>query len=153
MDLFNNYLIRVGVLSWFSAQFLKVIITFVTTRKINIERFFGSGGMPSSHSALVCSVVVGSAKLLGMSSPIFALALFLALIVMYDAIGVRRQAGEHAKILNKILNELSDDIKIIISGGKFKSKDKLLKELIGHTPMQVLCGAVLGVGISLIYPI
>lgn len=127
MDLFNNYLIRVGVLSWFSAQFLKVIITFVTTRKINIERFFGSGGMPSSHSALVCSVVVGSAKLLGMSSPIFALALFLALIVMYDAIGVRRQAGEHAKILNKILNELSDDIKIIISGGKFKSKINSLR--------------------------
>ena len=104
-----------------------------------------SGGMPSSHSSTVCALVVASARVCGTNSVEFALAFILAFIVMYDAAGVRRAAGEQAKVLNRIAKELSE--------GDTRYLDKNLKELIGHTPLQVFMGALLGVVIPLIIPV
>ena len=103
-----------------------------------------SGGMPSSHSATVCSMVVATAKLYGTKSVGFALAFVLAFIVMYDAAGVRRAAGEQAKVLNHIADDLSK--------GDTRYLEKHLKELIGHTPLQVLIGALFGILIPIFIP-
>lgn len=106
--LISNYVIDVGFLAWFAAQLLKTILAYIPSRKIIWERMVGSGGMPSSHSALVCAVSVGVAKKLGYASPEFALSLAMAGIVMYDAMGVRRAAGEQAKVLNKMVIDFKE---------------------------------------------
>ena len=120
----SNYILNVGVLSWFIAQVLKTLLVFIPTRKIVWERMVGSGGMPSSHSALVCGVAMATAKKLGYASPEFALALALAGIVMYDAMGVRRAAGEQAKVLNRMvidfrmmLQMLKEEMDALARGG------------------------------------
>ena len=95
----SNYIINVGVTSWFSAQLIKTILTWFQFRELRAERMFGAGGMPSSHSALVCSMTLAMAKLVGFDSPIFGLTFAFAMVVMYDAMGVRRAAGEQAKVL------------------------------------------------------
>ncbi len=168
--LFSNYLINVGVVAWFSAQLLKVIITYLTTNKLNLERFVGAGGMPSSHSALVCSIAIAMAKKVGFASPEFALALTLAAVVMYDATGVRRAAGEQAKVLNSLLEkgDLQAWIKTVLKDGveedpfdnpalpeKDKKADvpKPLKEFLGHTPLEVLGGALLGILVAMAMPV
>lgn len=99
----SNYLINVGFIAWLSAQLLKTIFSYLSTGRLNLERMFGAGGMPSMHSALVCSISIGMVRKMGFDSPEFALSLVLAAIVMYDAMGVRRAAGEQAKVLNKIV--------------------------------------------------
>ena len=139
----SNYILNVGVLSWFIAQVLKTLLVFIPTRKIVWERMVGSGGMPSSHSALVCGVAMATAKKLGYASPEFALALALAGIVMYDAMGVRRETGKQAKLLNSILmeNPLKLNAEVL---------QEKLKEYVGHTPLQVLAGAILGIGLALV---
>lgn len=104
----SNYVINVGVLSWAIAQFLKTVLTLMTTRKVRLERLVGSGGMPSSHSALATAVAVGMLRSTGFSSPEFALAAAFAMIVMYDAMGVRRAAGEQARLLNRIVFEFPE---------------------------------------------
>lgn len=155
-----NYYINVSFIAWTLAQILKTLFTFMATKKFVPERLFGAGGMPSSHSALVCSLTVAFARKLGFASPVFAMSLALAGIVMYDAMGVRRAAGEQAKVLNKIVfgfkswdwsndddenpsetAEIVDDI-----------PDKALKEFIGHTPLEVLGGALLGILVAIIFP-
>ena len=166
--IFSNYLINVGLVAWFSAQILKVIITYFTTNKVNWERFVGAGGMPSSHSALVCSITIAMAKKVGFSSPEFALSLTLAAIVMYDAMGVRRAAGEQAKVLNNLLEkgDLQTWMRKILKQGVEEdlpekeeiSKEeadspKLLKEFLGHTPLEVLGGALLGILVAMAMPV
>lgn len=155
-----NHYINVAFISWTLAQLLKTLFTFFATKKFVPERLFGAGGMPSSHSALVCSLTVAFARRLGFDSPVFAISLVLAGIVMYDAMGVRRAAGEQAKVLNKIVfgfkswdwssddddnpsetAEIVDDI-----------PDKALKEFIGHTPLEVLGGALLGILVAIMFP-
>lgn len=106
--LVSNYVIDVGFLAWFAAQLLKTILAYIPSRRINWERMVGSGGMPSSHSALVCAIAVGVAKKAGYAAPEFAIAIALAAIVMYDAMGVRRAAGEQAKVLNKIVIDFKE---------------------------------------------
>lgn len=141
-DLFKNSVFLTAMIGWFVAQFIKVIFVSVSHKKIDFRRFIGSGGMPSSHSSTVMALSTAIGLTEGFLSNIYAVSLVLALIVMYDAAGVRRAAGQQAKILNKIVEEW----------GKvsFSDTEKKLKELLGHTPVEVLAGAVLGVVIAVI---
>ena len=96
-----NYILSVALTSWLVAQVLKTIINFIMIGKFDIERMWGAGGMPSAHSATVCSMTIACGRYVGVHSPTFAIALVLAAIVMYDAMGVRRETGEQAKVLNR----------------------------------------------------
>ncbi len=163
----SNYVINVGFLAWLSAQLIKTALAYIPNKKIIWERMVGSGGMPSSHSSLVCAIAVGIAKKLGYASPEFAISLTLAGIVMYDAMGVRRAAGEQAKAINRMVLDFKDmflmvkeEFETIARGSKLEEleeetgeKRKALKELVGHTPIEVLCGAILGIIIAVIVPI
>ncbi len=131
-----------ALIAWFIAQVIKVVIVLVTERKFDFGRFVGSGGMPSSHSAFVTGLSIAIGITNGFASEIFAVSAVLALVVMYDAAGVRRQAGEHAKLLNEIINEWSHQ--------NFQNAEVQLKELLGHTPLQVVAGALLGLVIAII---
>ena len=156
----SNYIINVGVTSWFSAQLIKTILTFFRFREVRLERMFGAGGMPSSHSALVCSMTVGMAKLVGFDSPLFGVTFAFAMVVMYDAMGVRRAAGEQAKVLNKIIfskvfDLLNQEIEENFGpqaeeekGDGTPAEPKELKEFLGHTPLEVLGVMLLGVLIA-----
>lgn len=143
-----NYVLLTAVISWFSAQIIKTIIHLIRYRTFNPERLFGAGGMPSSHSALVCSATLAVSRKIGTNSVEFALMFILAVVVMYDAMGVRRAAGLHAKEINRInktIEESTNDSK--------PEEYKELKEYLGHTPFEVLGGALLGILISLIVPV
>ncbi len=143
---FNNYLLMLAVVSWVTAQLLKTLLDFVINRKFTAERMVGSGGMPSSHSALVCSLIVGSARAYGLSSAYFAICFVLAVVVMYDAMGVRLETGRQAKVLNRMMEDLKDEDQEIDYGKK-------LKEMVGHTPLQVFSGALLGILVSILIPV
>ena len=106
--LVSNYFIDVAVISWFSAQLIKTLLFYLQNGILQAERMVGAGGMPSAHSAFVCSITIAIAKKVGYSSPEFALALAFACVVMYDAMGVRRAAGEQAKVLNRMVLDLSN---------------------------------------------
>lgn len=158
----QNYILTVALASWFAAQVIKVILNCITQKEVVWERLIGAGGMPSSHSALVCSMTVGMARKTGLGSPEFALAFLIAAVVMYDAMGVRRAAGEHARVLNQIVSFFNKDSQVIQSGKPSKrekdaedsaSSDKQLKEFLGHTPLEVLAGALLGILIAMTVPI
>lgn len=138
VEILENFVFIAGCTGWCSAQLLKVLIDIALNKKFNPERIMGAGGMPSSHSSTVTSLVVAVALQEGFKSPLFALAFFFAFIVMYDATGVRRETGKQSQILNKILSENIFELE----GEEF---DKKLREFIGHTPLQVVCGSVLGV--------
>ena len=146
--LISNPLINVGVVSWVAAQLLKTAIHLFTKGEFKRERLAGAGGMPSSHSAVTCSVLLLSYLLYGFDSPIFAMAFILALIVMYDATGVRWAAGLHAKAINYIVEYLADE--------NAKDETQLnemipkLNESLGHRMIEVVCGAALGFAIALI---
>ncbi len=141
-ELLGNYVLMSALLAWVVAQALKTIIDFAFNRKLNPQRIVGSGGMPSSHSALVCAFMVATARQFGMSSFNFALAFIFAVVVMYDAMGVRRAAGEQAKVINIIVDNLVD--KTPEESENLNLPEKKLQEYLGHTPTQVLAGAVLG---------
>lgn len=146
---FGNYMLSVALLSWLTAQVCKTLLNFALSGKFDAERLWGAGGMPSAHSALVCSMVIAAAKSEGVNSPIFALAFILAAIVMYDAMGVRRETGEQAKILNQMLSDwLSGDKSVLLPENR-----KKLKEKVGHTPLEVLSGALLGILLAVIVPV
>ena len=140
---FQNKILWTSILAWFIAQAIKVVLVFIKHKKIDFTRMIGSGGMPSSHSSFSVSLAMSTGLSHGFNSTIFAMCFCFALIVMYDAAGVRRSAGEQAKILNKIVEEWEQ--------GDFSHTDIKLKELLGHTPFEVFAGAVLGVVISLIF--
>ena len=131
-----NHSMLVAILSWFAAQCLKVIIVFLFKKKVDFRRLIGAGGMPSSHSAVVVSLAASLAKHNGLSSPEFAIAGVLCMVVMYDASNIRRSAGEQAKILNYMMDHWAETTPEIFS--------KDLKELLGHTPVEVFAGAILG---------
>lgn len=143
-----NYLLTVAFGSWFAAQVCKTLLNLYHTRSFSFERLFGAGGMPSAHSALVCSTVIAMAKKTGPSSPVFALSVILAAVVMYDAMGVRRSAGEQAKILNRLMSSWMDE-----DAQEEPQNEKRLKELVGHTPFEVLSGALLGILIGMLIPV
>ena len=130
----NKYAI-VPIILWFSIQTYKLIYDLITTKKFNFKRILGAGGMPSSHSAVVVSIATLIGKYQGVDTPIFALATAMAFIVMYDACGVRRAAGKQAALLNKLVETPG------LSGVQVSEK---LVEVLGHTPVQVFVGALIG---------
>ena len=138
---FANKYIIVPVCLWLAIQIFKVLYDLVTTKKFNFKRIMGAGGMPSSHSAVVVSLTTLIGKYEGVNTPIFALSLAMAFIVMYDAAGVRRAAGKQAELLNKIIETPN------LSGVEVSER---LVEVLGHTPVQVIVGAMLGVVVGLI---
>ena len=138
----QNSILWTSVLAWFVAQVLKVILVFISHRKLDFSRFVGSGGMPSSHSSFSVSLALSTGFVCGFSSVEFAICVCFSLIVMYDAAGIRRSAGEQAKILNKIVEEWER--------GDFSHTETKLKELLGHTPVEVFAGAILGALISIL---
>ncbi len=141
IEFLQNSSFVTAIVAWFIAQLLKVISVLIFDRKIDFSRFIGSGGMPSSHSAFVTGLAVSVGFANGFTSEVFSVAAVLALVVMYDAAGVRRAAGEQAKILNQMIEEWHEQ--------DFKQTEVHLKELLGHTPMQVFAGAVLGIAIAI----
>lgn len=139
-SLFHNYVLMAAIISWGSAQVVKTIIDFAFTREFSPERLVGSGGMPSCHSATVCALSTAAALHYGMGSFEFAISCIFAIVVMYDARGVRRETGNQAEVLNQIMQFLSSS-----NPGEIKFTQENLKELIGHTPLQVLIGAFFGI--------
>lgn len=137
----SNYILMSAAISWMLSQIIKTVLTLITTKKFDPERIFGAGGMPSAHSAMVCALSMGIARTCGVDSPEFALAVAFAAVVMYDAMGVRRAAGEQARVLNKMVDMWEQN------GSDIANKE--LKEYLGHTPMEVLAGAMLGILVSI----
>ena len=129
--------------AWFLAQFIKIIIELILYKKLDLHRIMGSGGMPSSHSSLVCCMATSIGKYVGLDQPLFSAAAVLAFIVMYDALNVRRAAGEQAKVLNYMMLNWKD-----LKPEMFSNE---LKELLGHTPIQVFVGAVMGITIGILF--
>ena len=138
-ELVGNKYIVIPMFIWLGIQIFKVIWDLVKEKKFNFKRILGAGGMPSSHSAVVCSLATMIGRDEGFNSPIFGLAVIMALVVMYDAAGVRRAAGKQAKLLNKIVNT---------PGLAIETVQEKLVEVLGHTPTEVFVGAVLGVAIG-----
>ncbi len=150
-----NYVLVSAIISWCAAQIIKTLIHFIQTKSFNPERLFGAGGMPSSHSALVCSATIAMCRKCGFGSSEFALMFILSMIVMYDAMGVRRSAGLHAKEINRINRIFA--VRGIKSTEECNDKPndkkkKELKEYLGHTPFEVLGGALLGILIAMLVP-
>ena len=139
VEIMNNRALLACITAWFIAQILKIILTFYSSKKLDLARIIGSGGMPSSHTAFVMALSTAIGRLHGWDSSIFAVALCFSLVVMYDAAGVRRAAGNQAIVLNKIIEDLAHNKPIT---------DQKLKELIGHTPKEVMAGAILGILIA-----
>ena len=141
-EIAQNQVLLTGLLAWFVAQGLKVIFTVIVDRKIDLSRMFGLGGMPSSHSAVVCALATGCGLTCGFDSPEFAIAAILATVVMTDAAGVRRAAGKQAVQINLIVKQM-------IETGHGLTYENM-KELLGHTPFEVLVGAILGIILAFI---
>jgi acid phosphatase family membrane protein YuiD len=140
VSVFQNQVLIGALLAWSSAQFLKLPIKYARTRSWDWSLLLRAGGMPSSHSALVAATAHGIGLRIGFDSPLFALSIVLAIIVIYDATGIRRQAGQHAIIINTI-------VKDFLEGHPTRSQVKL-REVLGHSPFEAFVGAVLGIFIA-----
>ena len=135
-EIMQNKYIYVPILLWFFIQSFKVIYDLITTKKFNFKRIIGAGGMPSSHSAIVTGLTALVGKYEGFNTAIFAVSLIFSLVVMYDACGVRRAAGKQAELLNKIIETPG------LTGVQVTER---LVEVLGHTPVQVFIGAIIGI--------
>ena len=142
-EMLGNQVLVSAVLGWTVAQVLKTIIDCVLNRSFNPERLVGSGGMPSSHSSTVCALTAASGIKYGAGSFEFAVSFVLSMIVMYDAMNVRMETGKQSKLLNRVFFENILELDGVILHER-------LKEYVGHTPVQVVAGAVLGIAIAFI---
>ena len=142
-DILHNQILMVALLSSLTAQGLKLVIDLIRSRKLNITYLMSPGGMPSAHSALVGALATSVGLTKGWSSAEFAIACLFAIIVMYDAAGVRQAAGKQARILNQLVDELFQE--------EHNFNEERLKELLGHTPFQVLVGLSLGISIAMVF--
>ena len=140
---FSNTIFLTAAFGWLVAQVLKTLIHLIVSKKFVAERLVGSGGMPSSHSATVCALVTAVCYEYGAGSFEFAISFVVAMVVMYDAMGVRRETGKQAQLLNSVFFENI----LNLDGVLLQEK---LKEYVGHTPLQVVAGAVLGIGMTLV---
>ena len=140
MTLLQNTCLIAALLAWAIAQLCKVLIELIAHRRLDWQRLTGDGGMPSGHSATVTALAVAALLQYGAASFQFAISAVLAIIVMHDAMGVRWQAGQHARTINELLLKLSDT-----------PPEQLLEEFLGHTPLQVACGALLGAAVAILY--
>ncbi len=138
----KNIVLMSALTAWFLAQVLKTLTSYWKHREFRAERLVGAGGMPSSHTSLVVGLASAVALHDGVVSPMFAVSAVLAGIVMYDAAGVRRAAGKQARVINKLVREMRVEHTI---------KDTRLKELLGHTPLEVMAGALLGFLIAFLF--
>ena len=143
-ELLSNRILLASCCGWLVAQVLKTIIYIVVNKNFNPERLLGDGGMPSSHSATVMALVTSTAFEFGMGSFQFAISAILALIVMHDAMGVRRETGKQAKAINNMMEWFADL-------GSDVSAEEKLKEFVGHSPAQVFFGALLGVVVGCLF--
>jgi len=139
--LLTNRILLAAAIAWLVAQVSKTIFELIQQRKLILSRLVSSGGMPSSHTALVTGMATATGRMMGVNSATFAIAVVLASIVMYDAAGVRRAVSIQARILNQMIDEAFQGHPIA---------EKRLRELIGHTPIQVFVGAILGIAIGLL---
>jgi acid phosphatase family membrane protein YuiD len=139
-QLIHNKVLIAGMIAWFLAQIIKVPVFYMLHRRWNWALVLSPGGMPSSHSALVTSATVATGIYGGFDTPLFGFAVAISMIVVYDAAGIRRQAGFHAQKINQLINEL-------FSGHPIS--DKMLKEVLGHSPRQVFVGVLLGIVVAL----
>ncbi|NQT06091.1 MAG: divergent PAP2 family protein [Candidatus Omnitrophica bacterium] len=137
----KNQAVWTGALAWLLAQTLKVLLGAVREKRFNFMWFVGTGGMPSSHAAGITALASTIGLYAGFNTPIFALALFFTIVVLFDAQGVRRASGTQAQILNRILDDIY---------WKKKIQEDRLKELLGHTPIEVFAGVAIGVFVSLL---
>ena len=137
--LFENKALIAGLTAWGVAQIIKIPLDYLTTRRWNWALLFTTGGMPSSHSSLMTATTLAIGLYYGLDTPLFALGIALTMIVTYDAAGVRQQAGIHAQRINVLFNEL-------LHGHMVDEKD--LREVIGHTPLEVIGGILLGVVVA-----
>lgn len=140
-SLLRNQILITALAAWFLAQFVKPLLDYLETRRWSLGLWLSSGGMPSSHSALVCALMLSTGLFYGFETPAFAITVALAMVVVYDAAGVRREAGRHAEKINLLIEEL------------FKGQpisEQQLKEVIGHNPIEVMVGVLLGLSTALI---
>ncbi len=142
IQIFHNRVLISGIVGSFSAQIIKTIIYALINRKLDLSRLVGDGGMPSAHASTVCCMAATAGITCGVGSPVFAVAVIFAFVTMRDALGVRRQAGKHAVVLNQLI-EIFDPTNELLP-------EQRLKEFVGHTPMQVLTGAVWGIAMALL---
>ncbi|MBA4536021.1 divergent PAP2 family protein [Bacillus aquiflavi] len=152
MELFTNFPLWASLTAIFFAQFVKVPIHFLTARKVDWKLLFSTGGMPSSHSAAVTALVTGVALEEGLNSTIFAVSTVFAIIVMFDATGVRRHAGEQATVLNRLVadfNKFVEEAKIW-QQKPAQEKRRELKKLLGHQPIEVFFGGLSGILLTLL---
>ena len=138
-ELFSNHVLVAAAIAWSIAQVVKVPLEYVRTRHWNWALLFRAGGMPSSHSALVTGVAHGIGLHYGFDTPLFAVAAALAIVVVYDATGIRRQAGKHAALINAMIQDLATGHPL---------KEEHLREVLGHTPLEAIAGMLLGLGIA-----
>lgn len=141
MDLFENKALIAAILAWVAAQVIKVLLVLFDEKRLDLSKMISSGGMPSSHSALITAMTASVGKTTGLDSVAFAIAAVTSLVVMYDAANVRREAGKHAELLNKIARDLYPD--------NHMNQEKL-KELLGHKQIEVAAGAILGITIGVL---
>jgi acid phosphatase family membrane protein YuiD len=139
--IFENKILVSAMTAWLVAQIIKVLLNLIFQGRLNLELLLSSGAFPSSHAAIVCALTLGIGKYYGWSSPLFALSAVFAMIVMYDAAGVRWATGKQAEVINKLLERyhVGSDL-----------SQKKLKELVGHTPFEVFGGALVGIIVGLI---
>jgi acid phosphatase family membrane protein YuiD len=139
MSIIHNYVLIAALIAWGIAQVIKIPIEYLQTHKWNWSLLVQAGGMPSSHSALIVGIAHGIGLSVGFDSALFALAFAMSMIVIYDATGIRRQAGKHAEMINAMINDLA-------SGNPLKEEQ--LREVLGHTPLEALGGILLGLVVA-----
>ena len=142
LQMLNNFPLMIAVLSMAVAQIIKIIYYYVTDSELNLFHFIEAGGMPSAHSAMMTSLTISIGLTSGWGSTAFAVAFIISLVVMYDAMGVRRAASQQAFILNKLVDDM-----YATSGGKIEK----LKEIMGHSPVEVIVGSILGACVSIVF--
>jgi acid phosphatase family membrane protein YuiD len=139
MPIFQNYVLIAALIAWGIAQVIKIPLEYLQTHHWNWALLISPGGMPSSHSALVVGITHGIGLSVGFGTPLFALAFAMSMIVIYDATGIRRQAGKHAELINAMINDLA-------AGNPLKEEQ--LREVLGHTPLEALGGILLGLVVA-----
>ena len=147
LNIFTNAVLLIPACSWIIAQLMKAVINLIVNKKFSLARLFGDGGMPSGHSATVSALATMVGLYKGFGSVEFAIAALFAIVVMHDALGGRRETGKQAMSIIKMAELLND---YFSEHDKHIKTDKL-KVLVGHTPLQVVCGALLGIAVSLVY--
>jgi uncharacterized protein len=140
LAIFANRVLIEALVAWSIAQIVKVPLEYLQTRRWNWSLLLQAGGMPSSHSALVAALGVGIGLHTGFDTPLFAIAFVLCMIVIYDATGIRRQAGKHAEIINTMIQDLVEGHPL---------REEQLREVLGHTPLEALAGTLLGIFVAL----